>query len=98
MIASMYHQVHRLLALLDANLTLVDSAVTTYSRKARRGRQQSANDTTSLLQEVKYERTQRNQDTHLPEVSVAAGWVIVMKLAYGLDATERWVIRPGRNS
>lgn len=94
----MYHQVHRLLALLDVNLTLVDSAVTTHSRKARRGRQQSANDTTSLLQDIKYERTQRNQDTHLPEVSVAAGWVIVMKLAYGLDANKRWVMLSARDS
>jgi RNA polymerase I-specific transcription initiation factor RRN7 len=36
-----------------------------------------------------HEMTARQQDIHMPELSVAAAWVVVMKLAYGLDGKER---------
>ena len=41
------------------------------------------------MKEVTYERTKRNQDIIMPELSVAAAWVVIMKLAYGLDERDR---------
>lgn len=87
----MYNQVHRLLAIIDINLALIDSDVVTVTRKARRGRQGTDHDDLGAAGEVTYERTRRNQDVYLPEMSVAAAWVIVMKLAYGLDEQDRCV-------
>ena len=39
-----------------------------------------------------YERTRRNQDVFMPELSIAGAWVVVMKLAYGLDGGDRYVL------
>jgi RNA polymerase I-specific transcription initiation factor RRN7 len=41
--------------------------------------------------EVIYERTRRNQDVFMPELSIVGAWVVVMKLAYGLDGRDRYV-------
>jgi hypothetical protein len=87
----MYNQVHRLLAIIDSNVTLIDSDIVTLTRKARRGRQVTDHDDLASAGEVTYERTRRNQDVYLPEMSVAAACVIVMKLAYGLDEQDRYI-------
>ena len=36
-----------------------------------------------------YELPTRYDDVVLPELSVVAAWVVIMKLAYGLDGRER---------
>lgn len=36
-----------------------------------------------------YERTRRNQDVMMPELNVVAAWIVVVKLAYGLDGRDR---------
>ena len=59
-----------------------------HTRKARRPRDRSVQDT-SGVGEVEYERTRRNQDVIMPELSVVAAWIVVMKLAYGLDGRNR---------
>lgn len=81
--ATIYQQVHRLLRILNANLGLLDDLLVRHSRKARgpldgveRG-------------EVTYERTRRNQDVLMPELNVVAAWIVVMKLAYGLNGRDR---------
>lgn len=87
----MYQQVHRLLALIDVNLSLLDSDLATYARKARRGR--TASEALSIVTS-QYTRTRRNRDVVLPELSVVSAWVIVLKMAYGLDGRPRQVV-PG---
>jgi hypothetical protein len=57
-----------------------------HTRKPRRGRLPTAGNDEK---EVEYERTKRNQDILMPELLVAAAWVVVMKLAYGLDERDR---------
>ena len=59
-----------------------------HTRKARRPRDRSVQDTGGVG-EVEYERTRWNQDVIMPELSVVAAWVVVMKLAYGLDGRDR---------
>ena len=74
----------RLLSIVDVNLTLRGSDLKLSERRLR------ADHTTGidgLL--VKYVSSTRYKDLWMPEMSVAAAWVIVMKLAYGLDNIER---------
>jgi len=59
-----------------------------HTRKARRPRDRSVQDTGGVG-EVEYERTRWNQDVIMPELSVVAAWIVVMKLAYGLDGRDR---------
>jgi len=59
-----------------------------HTRKARRPRDRSVQDTGGVG-EVEYERTRWNQDVIMPELSVVAAWIVVMKLAYGLDGRNR---------
>lgn len=33
----------------------------------------------------------KQRDVYMPELSIAAAWVVVMKLAYGLDGQPRYV-------
>lgn len=40
-------------------------------------------------QDEVYRRTNRYQDIVMPELAVVAGWVIIMKMAYGLDGGIR---------
>jgi RNA polymerase I-specific transcription initiation factor RRN7 len=83
--ATTYQQVHRVLRLLNVNLGLIDEDIVRHSRKARKpinGTQKG---------EVTYERTRRNQDVFMPELSIVGAWVVVMKLAYGLDGRDRYV-------
>ena len=83
--ATTYQQVHRVLRLLNVNLGLLDEDIVRHSRKARK----SINAVEKG--EVTYERTKRNQDVFMPELSIVGAWVIVMKLAYGLDGRDRYV-------
>lgn len=85
-VANTYHQLHRLLALLDVNLNLTETDFGTYTRKARRGRK---GDDSSSAREIRLTRTKRNNDVILPELSIVAAWVMVMKMAYGLDGRPR---------
>jgi hypothetical protein len=73
------------LRLLNVNLGLLDEDIVRHSRKARK----SINGVEKG--EVMYERTRRNQDVFMPELSIVGVWVVVMKLAYGLDGRDRYV-------
>ena len=85
----------RLLALLDVNLSLTDTSVELHTRKARTRGRYHVNGASFIRDEtlavIDYERTTRYQDVMLPELSVAAAWVMVMKMAYGLDGENRSV-------
>jgi len=39
-----------------------------------------------------YERTTRYQDVILPEESMVAAWLMVMKMVHGLDGLARFVV------
>jgi hypothetical protein len=65
----------RLLQLVDANMSLTTAYVPI--RTGRAGAKEFAMKPARML------------DTYMPELSVAAAWVVVMKLAYGLDGTPR---------
>lgn len=67
------------LELIDANMTLNDTESAPVVRKRRNS--ESATTTS--------ERTRRYLDVVMPELSFAAAWVVVMKMAYGLDGRER---------
>jgi hypothetical protein len=74
----------RLLELLDVNISLVESSIGRFERKARksgigRGR----------VEMEEYERSRRYREVNLPELTVVAGWVLVMKMMYGLDGVTR---------
>lgn len=74
----------------NVNLGLLDDVIVKHTRKARRPRDRSALDLdTRGVGEVEYERTRGNQDVIMPELSVVAAWIVVMKLAYGLDGRDR---------
>jgi len=85
--ATIYQLVHRILRILNVNLGLLDEVVVQHTRKPRRGRLPTTEH--EEMKEVTYERTKRNQDIIMPELSVAAAWVVVMKVAYGLDERDR---------
>lgn len=71
------------MALVDVNTFLCATDLVTRTR-ARRGRTMGAEEKRET-----YERTTRYEDVWLPELSVAAAWVVIMKMAYGLDGRER---------
>lgn len=81
-----YAQTVRLLALIDVNMTLNDTQVNKWTRK-RRGRPSSGISVDGEF--VDYDKTARYDDVWLPELAVAAAWVVVMKVAYGLDGSLR---------
>ena len=95
-LATTYAQVTRLLALLDTNTSLRDSNVKMHTRKAKsRGEPRSsypASNPVVDVETVDYERTTKYQDVLLPELSVAAAWVMVLKMAHGLDGRPRSVL------
>ena len=88
--ASTYQQVHRVLRLLNVNMGLLDDDIVRHSRKARKAPNGLERG------KVTYERTRRNQDVFMPELSIVGAWVVVMKLAYGLDGKDRYVVLSGR--
>lgn len=57
---------------------IVHTSVGTYIRKRRNSDSQQT-----------VQQTKRYRDLEMPELSVAAAWVIVMKMSYGLDGRER---------
>lgn len=92
-VATTYAQVTRLMALLDVNLSLQERAVEIRTRapRARAGRSRGSSPM-GEDERVIYERTTKYMDTALPELSAAAAWAILMKLAYGLDGETRCVM------
>lgn len=88
-VATTYSQVMRLLALLDVNTSLYPPSYTQVTRS--RGR-------LSLVEALnpktfQYQRASRYKDVVPPELSVAAGWAVVMQMTYGLDGEARWASR-----
>jgi RNA polymerase I-specific transcription initiation factor RRN7 len=83
-----YDQIVRLLGLVDTNMSLhdTDTKITKYNRNGFDG--SGKDDGFGEWHRVK---TTRKEDVWLPELSIAAAWVVVMKMAYGLDGRERWV-------
>lgn len=83
---TIYDQTLRLLALADTNMSLHDSdtKIVKYSRNGFDGAELDQG-----LGSWRRVKTTRKEDVWLPEVSVAAAWVVVMKMAYGLDGRER---------
>lgn len=91
---------NHLLALIDLNLSLVDRAISEVKRRGRqrsRSRHSSRGDRSpsrtsrpgSPVPVSGYEKAIRYQDVFMPELAVAAAWVITMKMAYGLDQDQR---------
>jgi RNA polymerase I-specific transcription initiation factor RRN7 len=78
-----YAQVTRLMALVDVNTYLCATDLVTRTR-SRRGRTMGSEEKVET-----YQRTTRYDDVVLPELNVAAAWVVIMKMAYGLDGRER---------
>lgn len=75
-------QVMRFLELIDANMSIIDTDIEPYQRK-RRGSDNS--------KPITVDMSRRHYDVVMPELSIAAAWVVVMKMAYGLDGKERCV-------
>ncbi|WWD16029.1 hypothetical protein CI109_100454 [Kwoniella shandongensis] len=94
-LATTYAQTLRLLALLDINISLLERDIASFTRrirsKTRLPGQDSDTDTDQASEEKRetYERTKYYLDIPAPEVSVAAAWMIIMKMAYGLDGMTR---------
>ena len=78
-----YAQVTRLMALVDVNTFLCATDLVKRTR-IRRGRTMGTEEKMET-----YELPTRYDDVVLPELSVVAAWVVIMKLAYGLDGQER---------
>lgn len=74
-------QVVSFLELIDANMSLSPAAFTRTVRKRRN----------SDSDPIEVDIPSNAHDVIMPELSIAAAWVIVMKLAYGLDGKDRWV-------
>ena len=77
-----YTQVMNLLRLLDVNLSLLQPDTRQHSRRYHFTEQQA-------VQETDVEIPTLYDDLWLPEVSVVASFMIVMKMTYGLDGEER---------
>ncbi|WOO82107.1 uncharacterized protein LOC62_04G005609 [Vanrija pseudolonga] len=75
-------QVVSFLELIDANMSLSPAAVTRTLRKRRN----------SDPDPIEVDMPAHAHDVIMPELSIAAAWVIVMKLAYGLDGKERFAL------
>jgi len=78
-IAVTHSQVVGFLYMIDANMSLNDMTTKTVVRKRRNSESGT----------VAMEMTEKYQDIIMPELSIACAWVVVMKLAYGLDGQER---------
>lgn len=79
---------------MDVNISLNESSINTYSRESRSRHWQLPASSWIGPASVGiegYERTSKYQDVILPELSVVAAWVMVMKMAYGLDEQPRSV-------
>ncbi len=98
--ATTYAQVTRLLALLDVNLSMADAHFETVKRRLKPGHDEHGDGQTDRengMQSIEYRMTTKYQDVILPELSVAAAWVMVMKMLYGLDGEPRSVISVSRH-
>ncbi|KAL1412621.1 hypothetical protein Q8F55_000368 [Vanrija albida] len=75
-------QVVSFLELIDANMSLSPAAVNRILRKRRN----------SDPEPIEVDMPTHAHDVIMPELSVAAAWIIVMKMAYGLDGKERFAL------
>ncbi|KAK4685738.1 hypothetical protein P7C73_g4406, partial [Tremellales sp. Uapishka_1] len=89
-----YTQLTRLLSLADPNLLLHPHELVTFVQK-RRSNPRHRSSSPSTPEEIEVERTNRLYDLILPELLVAATWVVLMKMVYGLDDEERAVLLDG---
>jgi hypothetical protein len=69
-------------------MSLVESNIEAFRRKPR-GRKSLAEVHKIEPGPSIYERTTRNREVIMPELMIAASWVLVMKLTYGLDGEDR---------
>jgi hypothetical protein len=72
-------QVVGFLSLIDANMSLNDIKTQTLVRKRRNS------ESGTVTRDV----TTKYHDIIMPELSIVSAWVVVMKMAYGLDGQER---------
>jgi hypothetical protein len=80
------------MSLLNVNLSFIESEIATFTRRRRvRARKSLSRAPTPdrFEEDVVYDRTKRYMDVMLPELAAAAAWVVVMKMAYGLDGRKR---------
>ena len=88
--AMTYTQVCRLLALLDMNLGITSTGFVTYTRRKRGQRSDNGQSRpTSDRETTKIRSAARHYDVVMPELAIMAAWVMLMKMAYGLDGEER---------
>ena len=80
--AETYLQVMQVIKLCDLNRSMLNRQVRIYRKY---------NYKVAGAIETTYERSTKLNDVILPELSIVAAWVILMKLAYGLDDHERGV-------
>ncbi|ORY24983.1 hypothetical protein BCR39DRAFT_545473 [Naematelia encephala] len=90
-----YVQVMRLLDLLKTNISFNEDMDTFHRKPSSRRPSVPQIDNVPAIEEnnlLEYERTRRYDDVILPELAVIAAWVVVMKMAYGLDDDLRTVL------
>lgn len=100
MAASVYRQVHALLALIDTNLSLWTDFERVY-RQQRYGPRMATdddggNDNPIHQSRISARRPIRYKDVIMPDIAVAAAWLCVMKMTYGLDGEDRLVFSQRR--
>lgn len=91
--ASTYRHVHALLSLIDTNLSLWTDIERTY-RQQRYGPVEDEDDDAETVSGVlrrAVDRPIRYKDVIMPEVSVVAAWLCLMKMTYGFDGEVRHV-------
>lgn len=86
-----YDQVIRMMRVIDLNLSLDDSEVVTRFRRRKNTRHINGNRELET-----YQRTTRNDDVWMPELAIVSIWVILMKMSYGLDGRQRYVVPSDR--
>ncbi|EKC99696.1 hypothetical protein A1Q2_06006 [Trichosporon asahii var. asahii CBS 8904] len=98
-----YEEVLSLLNMAEVNLSIVAPEYITIRPKPAEKRPDEVNNRQKKDKRAEEERRKKERAEYeitkqysviMPEMSIAAAWVIVMKLAYGLDGTERQALLP----
>lgn len=103
-----YEEVLALLRLIDVNLSIVAREYMTVkpgfsegqageggnTKQKKKGKGKEKEEEQAKRKQSEYDRPTKTYDVIMPEISIAAAWVIVMKFAYGLDGTERQALLP----
>lgn len=98
-----YEEVLSLLNMAEVNLSIVAPEYITIRPKPAEQRPDEVNNRQKKDKRAEEERRKKERAEYeitkqysviMPEMSIAAAWVIVMKLAYGLDGTERQALLP----